>query len=58
MLEEVADQLAGGGSAGLADEKRLAAGLAEFIGEEGNLSGFPAAFRAFECDEKTGTRHI
>jgi hypothetical protein len=28
------------------------------IGEEGNLSGFSAAFRAFECNEKTGTRHI
>ena len=58
VLEEVADRLAGGGSTGFADEKRLAAGLAEFFGEEGNLGGFPAAFRAFECDEKTGTRHF
>ncbi len=58
MLEEMADRLAGGGSSGLADQERFMARLAEMIGEEGNLGGFPAAFRAFECDEKTGTRHI
>jgi predicted RNA-binding protein with PUA-like domain len=58
VLEEVADRLAGGGSTWLADEERISAGLAEFVGEEGNLGGFTAAFRAFECDEKTGTRHF
>jgi hypothetical protein len=58
VLEEVADRLSGRGATRLADQERLMARLAEMIGEEGNLSRFSAAFRAFECNEKTGTRHI
>jgi len=58
MLEEVADQLTCRGATRLANQERFMARLAEMIGEEGNLGGFPAAFRAFECDEKTGTRHF
>ena len=58
VLEEMADRLAGRCAAGFADQKWLAAGLAEFFGEQGDLGGFSAAFGAFECDEKTGTRHF
>jgi predicted RNA-binding protein with PUA-like domain len=58
VLEKVADRLPGGGATGLADEERVMAGLAEFVGQKRDLGGFPATLRAFKCDEKTLARHF
>ena len=53
VLEEVADQLAGGCSSGLANQQRHMPVRPERLREQADLGGFSTAFRAFKCEKKS-----
>ena len=53
VLERVTDLLADGRAAGFAKQTHAMAECVEAVGEQLDLRGLAATFRAFECDETT-----
>ena len=54
VLERVANLFADGRAAGLANGANSMTLETQMFGKQGDLRGFPAAFGAFEADEKAG----